>query len=185
MRLAEHDGAGRAQLRDDLCVDRRRGRLRARRAARAGGQARDVDHVLDGNRHAMQRSAQRAGAPRRTQYVCLRERAFAIDDAPALHLRFDGIDAAKALTQHISNADRTASDGGGESVIEPGSLTSGTALPTPAFLSSMGHQAGSGQLLDGRQQRNPGRHDAAEPHRQAQRLGIDFRLQSRLDRLDL
>ena len=105
VRLAEDDGAGGAQLRDHLRVDGAGPGIGAGRAAGARRPARDVDHVLDRDRNAVQRAAQAADRGFRVQHVHLRHGAVAVDQAPALHQRLDRLDAAKAGFEHGTRVD--------------------------------------------------------------------------------
>ena len=115
VRLAEHDGARGFEQRHDMSIDRARRNLRAGLAAGAGRQAGDVEHVLDGDRYAVKRTANAAGFRLLPQELRLGERPLAIEQAPAAHLLLDGFDAPRASFDKRDRVGLSALDGGARS----------------------------------------------------------------------
>jgi hypothetical protein len=114
VRLAEHNGACGFEQRHDMSVDCARRDLRAGLAAGAGRQAGDVQHVLDGDRYAVQRTANAAGFRLLPQNLRVGERAFAIEQAPAQHLTLDRGDAPERGFDKRDRIGPSALDGGGD-----------------------------------------------------------------------
>jgi hypothetical protein len=94
--------------------------MRADRAAGAGGQSPDVNHILDGDWNSMQWAAHFASPRFFVQHLRLRPRAVAVDDAPALNQALDGVDPVQACLQDLTSADAAACDCGGDIVDRAG-----------------------------------------------------------------
>ncbi len=112
VRLAEHNGASGFEQRHDMSVDRARRDLRAGLAAGACRQAGDVQHVLDGDRYAVQRTANAAGFRLLPQNLRVGKRPLAIDEAPALHLLLDNGDAPERGFDESDRVGPSALNGG-------------------------------------------------------------------------
>jgi hypothetical protein len=110
--LAEDDGALRLEREDDLGVvaGGRRGGPRAAVGSRR--QALDVDDVLDGDRHAVQRPADAALGRLRLALGGNGKGALAVHLAPALHVRIGFPDAIEIAARERDRRERPAGDGG-------------------------------------------------------------------------
>ena len=112
VRLAEHDGAGRAQPRHARRVARGprvRKRARARRRRHAG----DVDDVLHADRHPVQRAERGAGAHGGIGGARRGARARVVDVDPRLHGGIDGADAVEAGVHQGGRAHLPRAEGRG------------------------------------------------------------------------
>ena len=86
--------------------------LRAGLAASTCRQAGDVQHVLDGNWHAVQRTANAAGFRLLPQNLRVGQRPLAIDEAPALHLLLDGVNTPERGFDKSDRVGLSALNGG-------------------------------------------------------------------------